>query len=59
MLPKRQTRGAHFTPGNRLVYYAAPHFSVTLNTLSLAPFFLQEQSESVLNKREPGEDYRV
>lgn len=56
---KRQTGCAHFMPGNRLVSYAVLFFSVSLNTRRIAPFFLQEQSESVLNKRECGEDYRA
>lgn len=51
-----QAGHTHYTPGNWFVYCVVLFFSFTI---SLTPYFLQEQSESVLTKCERSKDYRA
>lgn len=59
VLTLRQAGYTHFNPGNWFVYCVVLFFSLTLYILSLTPYFLQEQSESVLTKCERSKDYRA
>lgn len=61
LLTLRQAGHTHFTPGNWFVHCVVPFLLLWTPSyiLSLTPYFLLEQSESVLTKCAKSKDYRA